>query len=311
MIDRFPELWDKFQQQARKRWSWIGRLLTLAAIAYIVILLYVSGFEIRSIEWHKYWAPTLLSLGYYGISLLIQFFIWTRIISFHRKITWKDAAIYARVILIRRLPGGIWHWVGRTAMYSEDASSNNRMIVLANFLEWGILLLVAIGMAFTGLEIIPLALRLDLPGLFFGFALYLAYTWQPADRNKFSRALESLVWAAVYALSWGLGGLIFYAFAEAAGVQGIGWLKAVWVWSITGGSSMLLFIVPGGSGIRELLLAFIMQPYMPMASAVFVGILVRITFILGDVLWGVVGLLLTLRAFPTMMGAARPEILKK
>ncbi|MGW8252156.1 MAG: hypothetical protein ACWGO1_16060, partial [Anaerolineales bacterium] len=282
-------------QSARTRWKWIGQILTVAAAIYIVVLLVYSGFQIAEINWRLYWQAALISLGLYFISLLIQFFAWVRMLSFHNKASWQDVVIYTRVILLRRLPGGIWHWVGRTAMYSESTPIPSRVVMVASFIEWAMLILVAASIAVTGFDLLSVYIRLPLAVVLLVLAGLLGFSWQPSTRHLFWRWLESLLWVAIYASAWLLGGLIFYTFFLASGGEDLSWMRAWWVWAVSGGSGMLLFIVPGGSGIREILLTWVLNPYLPPATVILIAILIRILYILGDVLWGYLGLLLSLR----------------
>lgn len=294
MIESVVIRWAEFLQSARKRWKWVGQALTVAAFVYIIILLVYSGFQIVEINWRLYWQAAIISLVLYFISLLIQFFAWVRMLSFHNKASWQDVVIYTRVILLRRLPGGVWHWVGRTAMYSESTPIPGRVIMVASFIEWAMLILVAGSIAITGFDFLSIYLRLPVSVLLLVLAGILGFTWQPSTRNWLWRSAETILWVAIYASAWLLGGMIFYSFFLATGGEGLSWLRAWWVWAISGGSSMLLFIVPGGSGIREILLTWVLNPYLPVASVILIAILIRILFIFGDIIWGYLGLMLSL-----------------
>jgi uncharacterized membrane protein YbhN (UPF0104 family) len=295
MIEQFVTRWAELLQSSRKRWTWVGKALTVAAFVYIIILLIYSGFQIVEINWRLYWQAAVISLVLYFISLLIQFFVWVRMLSFHNKASWQDVVIYTRVILLRRLPGGVWHWVGRTAMYTESTPIPSRVIMVCSFLEWAMLILVAGSIAIAGFDFLSIYLRLTISVVLLVLATILGFSWQPTMRNWFWRMAESVLWVAIYAAAWLLGGMIFYTFFLATGGEGLSWLRAWWVWAIAGGSGMLLFIIPGGSGIREILLTWILRPYLPPAAVILMAILIRILFILGDVIWGYLGLLISLK----------------
>jgi uncharacterized membrane protein YbhN (UPF0104 family) len=88
--------------------------------------------------------------------------------------------------------------------------------------------------------------------------------------------------------------MIFYEFYIATGGENFGRIQAIWLWSLTGGSSQLVFFVPGGSGVRELILAWALQPHLAAASSILIGLLIRVSFILGDIIWGSIGLFISL-----------------
>lgn len=295
MIARLTERLAGFSQNARQRWRWLGRGLTIAAVLYLAILLYASGFTFRSIDWAAYGRAITASLLLYCVSLLIQYFVWGRMISFHHQVSWFDLVIYARFILLRRLPGGVWHWMGRTALYSGSTDIPARVILVGNFVEWAMLVLVSGALAIAGWTALPTPLRVVLVLALLAVSIALAWSWQPAQRPAWLKLAEGGLWSLIYAGAWILGGTIFYLFVIANGGDSMSWLEGVWIWDLTGGASNLLFIVPGGSGVREVLLTWLMQPHLTTANILLVAVLMRITFMLGDLIWGAAGLLLSVR----------------
>ncbi len=309
MMVRITERLAALSQNARQRWRWLGRALTIAAVLYLAVLLYVSGFTIGSIDWAAYGRAVFYSLLLYCASLLIQFIVWGRMISFHHQVSAFDLVIYARYVLLRRLPGGIWHWMGRTALYSGSTNIPARVILVGNFVEWAMLVLVSAAIAAAGWTALPDVLRGLLALVFFGLSTALAWSWQPRQRPAWLKLAEGIVWSAIYLGAWILGGLIFYLFVIANGGESMSWLQGIWIWDLTGGASNLLFIVPGGSGVREVILTFLMKPHLTPASILLVAVLMRVTFMLGDLIWGGLGLLLSLRISkpPEVAGENKPS----
>ncbi len=190
MINRLFDTWSKLLTTAQRRWRWVGYGLTGLAFLYLAALIIVSREQIQQIQWRSYWAPFFTALLVYLASLMIQFLVWTRLVSFHHRISWRDMAIYFRVLIMRRLPGGIWHWVDRTAMYTGVTEMPGRVVMLANFLEWSLLLLLAGAIGIAGWQSGPAWLRGLLAGAIILLALFLAYSWQPKDRWFVSRAIR-------------------------------------------------------------------------------------------------------------------------
>jgi hypothetical protein len=289
MIENLTEKWSRITRNAQKRFRWLGLGLTIAAFVYLIALLILSDFNLREIPWEVYWEVSILALGLYLLSLIIQFVIWARMLSFHHKIGWLDMVIYSRVLVMRRLPGGIWHWVGRAAMYTGATEIPGKTIMLANFLEWAMLILIAVGITCFGIDPIPPILRWLLLILCLGLSAGLAYKWQPGQRRIVAKSSEAIVWAALYCLSWIFGGLIVYSLTQAAGGEALTWLRATWVWAVTGGSSFLLVFIPAGLGIREITLNWLLSPYLAPTDAILIAVLIRIIFTLADILWGSLG----------------------
>jgi hypothetical protein len=288
------ERWARAALDLQSRLRWIGQGLTVAAIIVIIITLIYSGIQLKEINWLGYLPASLWALVYYCISLLIQYFVWVRLIRFHHKSTLDDVVIYARFILMRRLPGGFWHWIGRTALYKDSTNVSGRTIMIGNIIEWAMLTFVAAALAIIGIGKLPLSIRLTLSAIFASIGVSIAYSWQARARSNVKRLLESFLWILIYAAAWALGGMIFYEFYIATGGENFGRIQAIWLWSLTGGSSQLVFFVPGGSGVRELILAWALQPHLAAASSILIGLLIRVSFILGDIIWGSIGLFISL-----------------
>lgn len=292
MIQQQIENWAKFIVNVQRRWRWIGYILSAAALIYVVVLLFISRSQIMQIHWNTYLIASLYSLGLYLLSLVVQFFNWSRILSFHRRITWEDVSIYSRTILMRRLPGGIWHWIGRAALYSDSAEKiSKKVVMLANFLEWAILLLLAGGFVSLGLAQLHPIIRMIILITSLAIAIWLGIAWQPSSTSYNRRLAESMLWLIFYSIAWILGGVIVYLFTHATGGKnGVDLFKSTWIWAATGGSSLLLVIIPAGLGIRELTLTFLLKPFLPPTEAISIAVLIRVTFTLADILWGMLGL---------------------
>jgi hypothetical protein len=312
MIQRLFETWSRWILQAQQRWRWVGYAFTLLAFVYLAALIIVSRESIQEVQWQRYWLPFVLSILIYLASLLIQFTVWSRLVSFHHRTSWRDLAIYFRVLLMRRLPGGVWHWVDRTAMYTGTTSVPAKVVMLANFLEWTMLLLLAGAFASLGWLNWAPWLRLSLAMTLIAAALYLGVAWQPTGRRGLWRMIESLFWVILYTLAWMAGGLILYLFVHtaqagmdlnSAGYQPLSYLRSVWAWAIAGGSSQLMVFIPAGLGIREITLTWLLSPNLPLPSILLVAIVIRLTYALADVVWGALGMLFSLRLLKAQSAA--------
>lgn len=289
MISRLVNGWFKQSLEVRTRWRWIGYALTAAALLYLAGLLLYSELWTQEIDWRAYAIAGLLAIGIYLLSLMVQFLVWARLLSFHHRVGWRDVQIYSQMILMRRLPGGVWHWIGSTAMYSATTNVSARTALLANFWQWSLLILVAIGVFTAGMDRGPIGLRILLTGLAIGTAIALAMTWQPSVRPRVLRLAEAGLWTALYAVAWFLGGTILYLFVKVAGGDQFGLLEASRVWAVAGGVSLLVIVVPSGLGIREITLTWLLRLHLAQPTALLVALLLRLVFTLADVIWGFMG----------------------
>jgi len=288
--NQWLETWANIIDSLRKRWRWIGYALSFVALVYLIGIIIYGGHQLQDLQWKQFGVDLIIALGLYLVSLVIQFIVWARMLSFHQKFDWRDVIIYSRVILLRRLPGGFWHWLDRTAMYSETEKVPGKVVLNANFIEWAMLVLVAGGIASLKLLEISIFLGCIAPIILLCFALWLGFQWQPGIKSPLLRLFESSFWIAIFIFAWILGGIILFQYATSAGAINLTWERAVWVWAVAGGSSLLLFIFPTGLGIRELTLTWLLGPYLSPANALLVAILIRFTFTFADILWGLVGL---------------------
>jgi hypothetical protein len=288
MKQQIVNIWSKTTAIMRARGRWVGYALTALAVVYLGGILLYSGFKFPAIDWHAYLLASLATLGLYPISLLLQFFVWIRLFSFHHRVGWRDMEIYARMILVRRLPGGIWHWFGRATLYTATTSVRTEVVLFGNLMEWGMLILIAGSISAIEWDTMPISARVLLPVLMIGGTIALAVKWQPHTRAWWHRLAEATLWVLLYGVAWLIGGIILYLVVRAAGANQLEWATAVGVWALAGGVSMIITIVPV-IGVQEVSLVFLLQPYLPASAALLVALLLRLLFTLSDVLWGLTG----------------------
>jgi len=292
MIERFISSWVKITQIARKRYAWLGYILVAASILYLIVLLIANREQFAQIPWEKYWGAGLISLLLYLFSQIPQLVIWMRMMRFHHHVGWKDFRIFFQSMLLRRIPGGVWHWVGRVSLYSGTTDIAPKTVLYANFWEWALIILVAVGIIFTGepvKQLIGGVAAIIGSIAVWGLAIWIAYKWFPHNNSKTIRILESAGWAIIYSVAWLMGGLIIYVFSKATEGVTLSIWNAVWVWAVAGGISWILIIVPSGLGIREITLTTLLQPFMSIPQALVIAIAIRLVFLAADFLWGGLG----------------------
>ncbi len=274
-------------KESRGLWRWFSYVLTLAAAVYIVVLFSYGGQQLGNINWSAYIPITLLSLPIYLASLLMQLFVWLRLVSFHRQIDWRDLEIYSRMLLLRSLPGGVWHWVGRAAMYKAATQVSGRAVVKANSIEWILFLLSGLGV-FAQTKF-PEPSWIVVAIMIVGVSVGVASRGQPARNRVGLRLSESALWILLDMLSWWLGGWILFLFVQASGVHDAGLIEMARVTTLVGAVSLVAGLLPMSFGIREVSLVFLLQPYMPNALGVLVALLIRLLYVFADAFWGLVG----------------------
>lgn len=275
----------------KRKWlralGWVGVLLSLGIV---VGILWRSVGQLRELEWRQFLWPGLIGLGLYGVSLALQAFVWTGLVSrlSLSSFSWRDVQVYFATHLTRRLPGLPWYMAGRALSY-ERGTGRPTAAMLASLVEWGGMLLAAGLWAIVGhLRGMMLALAIA------GMAVLLLAAYLGKSRLLWTERLEVVArvpagWAVLagvsYTLAWLLGGLILYCLIPLRASL-ISVIDVTSTWALSGGASMLMVFVPAGLGVRELTLSLLLRPHMGDALALVVALLMRVLFIMGDLMWG-------------------------
>jgi hypothetical protein len=144
----------------------------------------------------------------------------------HQQSGWQDVAIYSRMLMLRRLPGGVWHWVGRTAMYADSTNVPVKVAGMANFVEWALLILTAGCIASLGIQPLPVGIRFALAAFSLLCAIWVGSSWQSKLSPWRKRIAITLTWILIYAIAWLLGGVVMYWFVTRLGL----WAKPESIW---------------------------------------------------------------------------------
>jgi hypothetical protein len=165
-----------------------------------------------------------------------------------------------------------------------------RVVILANFWEWCVLILAAIGIYAVSLSWAGTLIRFTLGFASITGGVALAVGWQPANRRIQVRLSEGLLWIGLYILAWFLGGWILHLLIQFVGGYTLGLIDATRIWALAGGSSLFLTVIlPTGLGVREVALTWLLQRYTSEPMAVLTAFLIRLIFIIADIIWGGAG----------------------
>lgn len=285
-------LWSKRISITPSRWRVIGYLLTVLALIYLLNLLLLGGLSLSEIDWWAYESVLLPMMGAYLIALLTQFTVWARVISYHHKVSWRDVEIYSRMILIRTLPGGPWHWLGRISMYAGSTQVPSRIILSGSFLEWVLMLFMGTGLGILLTRELDIWIRLVLVIIILSLALGLAMHWQPQIYRTEQRFIEAAFWMTLFSISWFMAGFILYLSVQAAGGH-LDWIESTRISALAGILNLFITFLPSTVGIREVTIIWFLQPYLVLPIAVIVALSIRVIYTLADIFWGFSGWMLT------------------
>lgn len=289
------------------------KLLTavMAVITVLVIgqISYANWDTLLSLDWQ--FAPVWLlpTAVVIGLKLLLGGFGWHLLVY---KTTGLNAPRYNLKVwwaanMARRIPGGIWYIASRAAMY-DDYAVNKRTISAASVLELVVILTSgAITVIITSpfwvitrekiLQSYDWALLLLIP---LGFILihpkFLAWIWRKLNNDTPMPALrwrEMMALLAYYGLIWLLAGPMVYGI-----INLVYPLTAVYIpsligmWAVANIIATVSAFTIGGLGVRELSLAVLLSFIMPSPVAIVISLLIRIFWLLGEMITGLISFLL-------------------
>jgi glycosyltransferase 2 family protein len=272
--------------------KWAGRLGVVLSLALMIGILWSSAGQLQSLDWKKFLAPSLIGLGIYGISLILQGWLWVVLVSNMTGVPWGwwDVRVYTTTHFMRRIPGAPWYMAGRALAYREQGRSGGAALT-ASLVEWGgILIAAGVLLSIFQWGVIGLLATLFIVGL--GLTLWpLARKLKalPQRLRPFFELRRRWVLAVllIYLFVWLLGGLMLYLLiASAQPESNLDFIQVVSLWALGGGLSLLTVIVPAGLGVREISITILLQPYLGAALALVIALLMRVLFTVGDFFWG-------------------------
>jgi hypothetical protein len=275
--ERLDNLVDR-ASNASSRWRWLNYLATGATF---IFLLWIFWRNWQSLNYEDLDSMGFAVLGcflLYPLSFIPQIAVWIKLVE-QKQPLWQHVEIYVRTHLMRRLPGGLWHWAGRTTLYRNTTGASSQSTIRASMMEWMLLLLAsAASYGLFGISSTSILLGSLLAGLALTAAMLLMH--------QAGCAVEAIIYLLLYSLAWWLGGLMIYWLGQSNPQSSLTLNSAIVSWAVSGGISLASFFLPAGMGLRELSLTFFLGQYMPISNAITVAILLRVIFIIGDLFWG-------------------------
>jgi hypothetical protein len=274
-------------------------LVVTLSVGTLALLVAWHWDEIRGASWRLEPARLTVGLLLQAAAIGIDALIWVDI-SHRLGATWdprRDVRVYAYSLLARRLPGAVWHVVGRAAFYA-DAGLGRRVGVAGSAIEVGLLVLTGVGIALLFfpeawpfgaivgallLAVGPLFVR---PGM--RMLLRRPATWLPP-------ASRIYLWVVLYVTSWLVG--CVGAFLQFDALYPLDpWFFPRLVWAMTGSivASAAVVVVPGGLGVREVGMTALMGDDVPRGVAATLAVAHRVAIALIEVAWSL-GVILLLR----------------
>jgi len=288
----------------KKGLRWVsGALVICAVIYYFSIQLSGEGADLVRFYQRIRLLPLLLSIQIlilYHFILAFFFKLWLKLTG--EAISWaRSFRILYISQMARFLPGGIWGYVGRVYLGEGDGLPKKKIILASaaqlflNLLTGGILAAIFFvwNGGFPGLrgEIVfslLLGAALLFGGLFGGLWLLNQILLKKKRREG---GLFRIPFASFFKMfffylgHWFLYGAAFWFFIVSVQMsETLPFSKVMEALSISGSSVLAAPFVPGGIGVREGLLAFVLNPPLLAKDAALLALFSRIWLILVDLI---------------------------
>ena len=261
--------------------------LTIISIIYPFVLIVLSWDEIKKIDQINI-SLIIFSIIFYLVSAIIQFLNW--ILILRRKFNYfkLDLKIYTQTILMQRLPGGFWQWIGRIQLYNEKSSiSAKRLLNSITYERISLILSGGICYLFIVNRLIGITGAL--------FLISILAIW---SKEKFSLGIHAILFSTFqvvsYIICWVLGGIILWQITRVlVPLNFLSIIEAISIWSLTGSIGLILFFIPASLGIRELTLSAFLMPQFTFSETILISLFMRIIFFLADIILVIISLLIS------------------
>lgn len=283
---KFSEIITKFR--ANKR---INTILILFSYLYPILLILISWKDIGDLDLSNTSYPFLISLFYGFVSLILQAVNWNFIVNRNFSKPINNVEIYFKTLLMRRLPGGFWHWHGRLNLYNNLNTQPTKKISKANAVEF-------LGLIFSGAITFLLMENLYFGVVIFLFSFLVLFFFTREKHKALSNYLIPIFLILSYIVCWFMGGYILHTlFNYVSPTQSLGLTKAISYWVITGTIGTIFFFMPITGIFRELTLTALLSNYLEFSKIILLSLLIRIALYVCDVILSllVLGLIMIIK----------------
>lgn len=262
----------------------VSKALGVLSVIYPLVLMFFSWEELLSIDWSSFIWVLLGSLLVYYFSMSLQNINWSLIVEGNLTKFLINSQVYYQTILMKRLPGGVWHWLGRASIYETSYPDENRSISKSNFIEWIALILSGfVGYLFIKNPLIGVLSAVVTIGI-------TAWLLDKDLQNLPKTLLTAIVIFFFYLLCWLAGALILHWLLNGLATEPISFSTSFSTWCLSSVISMLFFFIPSGSIIRDFSLGALLATQLEPAKSLLVILQIRVIFLISDFLWSFLSL---------------------
>lgn len=248
--------------------------------------------------------PILLTVPVYFTGLYAASIVWGKMMN---DLTTplpmrQHQNIYIVTHAARRIPGSVWHVLGRIAWY-ERLGIHKGITAFANVLETVLIVLSGIVIVAifyplltesSGITVWQLLLGIG-TGLLALHPRFIRMIMNKLGQESASQKISySLIfkWFVYYLVIWLTGGTVLFLIVQALlAVPFSLWPVCIVIWCAAGVAGMLIIILPSGLGLNEATISLLLALHIPSSIGVAAAIIIRILltgyeFLIASVLIG-------------------------
>jgi uncharacterized membrane protein YbhN (UPF0104 family) len=294
----------------RKIFNIVGGGLTLCALIFIVQAVMSFDVEISGVFTNDYIIPIILSIVSTILVVMLACFGWMTTLGFFSGVNVRFVPafhVYAKSNMGRYIPGNIGHIIGRQLFGSSLGMTQAQLVTasvfeicylfasalfLSSFIAYNQLYLVLSFFPSDNMHFFVILLIVIIVGTVAIIALHkrnhLRYFTSLIKGKTFWLLVIKVI--TLCSCSFLLNGIVYVLVMRVSvlvSINDIMIIIAAWVisWLV----SYVSPGVPGGIGVREAMLVFILAPFFPVEAVLIAAILQRITSIIGDVIAWIIG----------------------
>jgi hypothetical protein len=287
---------------------WGQRLLAgglfLAVFAFLGWSVFQQWDTLKSYPWQLNVGYVALASGFHSLALGVTFVVWHLMLRRLGRV--DDARINAHIYylstLAKRIPSAIWYVGGRLVMYQRVGvirSAVLNAIVLETVLIGGAGVLVYLALLpFYSWTSTGVTWLVAIVGILALLAFFVRPRWlldvtnvalrrwhrEPIQADVSRRDL--LLWVGIYLIPWPLAGVsLFFMIRAMTPGTTADLVSIIGVSTLSMLVALVSLILPAGLGLKELTIAALMSPWLPLSVGVVVAIAYRVLQTLDEMVW--------------------------
>jgi len=281
--NKFLSLIEKLKNFAKRKETL--RILTVLSLLYTLLLLFLSRKEISLIDWDKSLPVFFQVFLLYFSSHLIQNLAFSILLERNLNNFIENSQIYFETILMKRMPGGFWHWIGRS-QFVHNSDRIDRNIGSANFFEFVLLLLSGISLYIGSHNVIG--------GLLFCIiSIFLSQfsDWIFPKFGKLNIFQTIVVWG-LFCIAWLSGALKFQLLVNLISPNAITFSNSLPIWTLATTVSMITSFFPNMGLFRDFTITSLMRETINLEKIMLINAEMRVLFLSFDLLSALIVILL-------------------